>query len=113
MWFLNSIPRLPAAVSQEPHWRAAAQLRIQQLERPGSRVPRIGEHLFAPSFSWAQQRAKSEFAIYASPRTSSTGGGDFVCNRSGRPRIVRALLVMSSPRVPSPRVTACTSEPFS
>ena len=50
------------------------------------------------------------FAIYASPRTSITGGGDFVCRRSGTPPIVRALFVISSPRVPSPRVTACTSD---
>ncbi len=48
-----------------------------------------------------------------SPRTSNTSGKSFAVTRFGMLLIVSTLAVTFSPSVPSPRVAALTSRPFS
>ena len=55
----------------------------------------------------ALMRSNSALGMKISPRTSNVGGGSCCgSNRKGIARIARTWAVMSSPRSPSPRVTA-------
>ena len=58
------------------------------------------------------KRSNPSCGINTSPRTSKRAGGLSVSSCKGMLRMVRMFCVMSSPVVPSPRVAAWVSTPF-
>ena len=113
MWLWNSTPRrypLPCAKNRTLAGRES--LRIEQLEPPAA-VFRGLANAFCPFLLLGHERGEIGVGDVGFAADFHHGGGVLVCSRRGRPRIVRALLVISSPRVPSPASPPAPATPFS
>ena len=103
---------LAPAMGEEAQRPRRGDRRILLPQRAGGGVARVGEDLAARSLPAARSRRRSRPSTYRLRRAPRTRRAR-PARRCGMSAMVRTLAVTSSPTVPSPRVAARTSSPFS
>lgn len=105
--------RDPDAVAEESKRSLRGDTRIELTQRTCRRVTRVSKHFPAGTTRFFVDLLEARLRKEHFPAHFQPGGNVIATQFQRIARIVRTLVVMSSPVVPSPRVAARTITPFS